>query len=78
MANYGAEITNYYAPYRYQGKPSIVGGAGGKKKKGAAYLDPNRGDRGAYVIPGQTTVFNPRTGAKSTVKNATIIRRGPR
>lgn len=79
MANYGAEITNYYAPYRYQGKPSIVGGSGsGGKKKGAAYLDPNRGDNGAYVIPGQTAVFNSRTGAKHMAENVSIIRRGPR
>lgn len=36
MANYGPEITNYYAPYRYNGKRTLVGGSGsggGQKPK---------------------------------------------
>lgn len=66
MAQYGTEITNYYAPYRYQGPPSIVGGSGsGGKKKGAAYLAPGRRQPGGDMLQpnaGQQASFRQRGG----------------
>lgn len=52
MAQYGTEITNYYAPYRYQGPPSLVGssGSGGNKKKNVAYLAPGRRQAGGDML----------------------------
>ena len=51
MANYGPEITNYYAPYRYNGKRTLVGGSGsGGKPKYAVQpgqsVSSGRGDGG--------------------------------
>lgn len=43
MAKYGSEITNYYAPYRYDGsKPSLVGGAPSNKPKPKYTVQPGQ------------------------------------
>lgn len=76
MANYGPEITNYYAPYRYQGPPSIVGGSGsgGKKKSNAVYLSPE-GQIKRRQAGGDMYTPNP---AQQALSPNGILKRGPR